>query len=79
VTPVVRFNDLHGNAHAGVRIAPNQRIPTDVSCNYWGSTKGPSGVGPGDGDAIVVEPGAPAPIFLPFARSPVALKPPPTC
>jgi hypothetical protein len=79
VAPVVRFNDLQGNAHAGLRIAPNQRIPTDVSCNYWGSTKGPSGVGPGDGDAILVEPGAPAPTFLPFAPAPIALRPSPAC
>jgi hypothetical protein len=72
VTPVVRYNDLQGNAHAGLRIAPNQTMPTDVSCNYWGSAKGPSGVGPGDGDAIVVESGAPVPNFLPFSKSPVA-------
>jgi hypothetical protein len=57
----VRYNDVQGNAHAGLRIAPNQTIPADVSCNYWGSATGPSGIGPGEGDAIVVEPGAPAP------------------
>jgi hypothetical protein len=79
VTPVVRYNDIRGNAHAGIRIAPNQRVPTDVSCNYWGSTTGPSGIGPGDGDAIVVEDGAPAPRFQPFARSPVAQVSVPAC
>ena len=79
VTPVVRFNDIHGNAHAGLRIAPNQRTKTVVSCNYWGSAKGPSGIGPGDGDAIVVEPGAPAPVFLPFAKAPVAQASRPPC
>ena len=79
VTPVVRYNDVHGNAHAGLRIAPNQTVPADVSCNYWGSATGPSGIGPGQGDAIVVEPGAPAPRFLPFATSPIAQKSSPGC
>jgi hypothetical protein len=72
VTPTVRFNDIHGNAHAGLRVAPNQTIPTDASCNYWGSEQGPSGIGPGSGDAILVEPGAPAPVFRPFATAPIA-------
>jgi tRNA A-37 threonylcarbamoyl transferase component Bud32 len=79
VTPVVRFNDIQGNAQAGLRIAPNQTISTDASCNYWGSAKGPSGIGPGDGDAIVVETGAPQPIFLPFAKSPIARTSSPAC
>jgi hypothetical protein len=79
VAPLVRYNDVQGNAHAGLRIAPNQTIPADVSCNYWGSAKGPSGIGPGEGDAIVVEPGAPAPGFLPFARSPIAQRSSPAC
>ena len=79
VTPVVQFNDIQGNAHAGLRIAPNQTLPTVVRCNYWGSAKGPSGIGPGDGDAIVVEPGAPPPVYLPFAKSPVAQAPSPPC
>jgi hypothetical protein len=72
VTPTVRFNDLQGNAHAGLRTAPNQTIQIDASCNYWGSEAGPSGVGPGDGSAIVVDPGAAAPFFTPFATAPIA-------
>ena len=56
VTPTVRFNDLQGNAQAGLRIAPNQTIQIDGSCNYWGSEAGPSGAGPGDGSAVVVDP-----------------------
>jgi hypothetical protein len=79
VTPVVQFNDIQGNAHAGLRIAPNQTLPTVVRCNYWGSARGPSGIGPGDGDAIVVESGAPTPVFLPFAKAPVAQAPSPRC
>jgi hypothetical protein len=72
VTPTVRFNDIQGNAYAGLRVAPNQTIPIDASCNYWGSEWGPSGIGPGDGDAILVQPGAAMPVFMPFARAPIA-------
>jgi hypothetical protein len=79
VTPVVRFNDIQGNAHAGLRIGPNQTKKAVVACNYWGSANGPSGIGPGDGDAVVVEAGAPAPGFMPFAKAPVAQAPSPRC
>jgi hypothetical protein len=72
VTPTVRFNDIVGNAHAGLGIAPNQTIPIDASCNYWGSESGPSGLGAGTGDAIVVQPGGAAPEFMPFATKPIA-------
>ena len=72
VTPTIRFNDIHGNAHAGLRVAPNQTTPADARCNYWGSEHGPSGAGSGTGDAIVVEPGASAPLFKPFAKVPIA-------
>jgi hypothetical protein len=68
----VRFNDIHGNAHAGLRVAPDQTVPTDASCNYWGSEQGPSGIGQGSGDPILVERGAPAPLFRPFATAPIA-------
>jgi hypothetical protein len=79
VVPTVRFNDIRGNAHAGLGIAPNQTIAIDASCNYWGSERGPSGIGTGDGDAIVVEPGGVPPVFMPFAKSPVAKAPPGRC
>jgi hypothetical protein len=72
ITPIVRFNDLQGNAHAGLRIAPNQTIPIDGSCNYWGSALGPSGAGAGDGSAMVVEVGGAVPLFEPFALTPIA-------
>jgi serine/threonine protein kinase len=71
-TPTVRFNDISGNAHAGVRVGPDQTAPADVSCNYWGSEDGPAGIGRGRGDAILVEEGAPAPVFRPFATAPIA-------
>ena len=79
ITPTVRFNDIQGNAHAGLRVAPDQTMAADVSCNYWGSPEGPSGIGPGVGDAIVVEPGAPAPVFRPFAAAPIAQTTRTTC
>ena len=79
VVPSVRFNDIHGNLRAGLHINDNQTIPIDASCNFWGSERGPSGLGPGDGDAILVEPSAPPPVFLPFAKAPVALMPTPRC
>jgi len=79
VTPTVRFNDIVGNAFAGLRIGANQTAVIDASCNYWGSADGPSGVGSGSGDAVVVEPSSPttgpggaAPLFMPFAASPIA-------
>jgi hypothetical protein len=72
VDPTVRFNDITGNAHAGLRVAPNQTIAIDASCNYWGSQWGPSGAGGGDGGAILVEPGAATPVFMPFATQPIA-------
>ena len=72
VDVTVRFNDIAGNAHAGLRVAPNQTIAIDASCNYWGSQFGPSGIGGGDGDAILVEPGAATPVFMPFATKPIA-------
>lgn len=67
-SPVVRFNDIQGNAHAGLRIAPNIANSTDARCNYWGAESGPSGVGlAGTGDAVVVEAGGARPIVAPFA------------
>jgi len=79
VTPTVRFNDIMGNALAGLRIGANQTVVIDASCNYWGSADGPSGVGPGSGDAVVVEPGSATtgpggamPVFMPFATAPIA-------
>jgi hypothetical protein len=72
VTPTVRFNDLQGNAQAGLRIAPNQTVPIEASCNYWGSESGPSGVGSGSGSAVVVDPGGAVPLFMPFAVAPIA-------
>lgn len=79
VTPTVRFNDIVGNAFAGLRIGANQTAVIDATCNYWGSADGPSGTGTGSGDAVVVEPGSATtgpggatPVFMPFATAPIA-------
>jgi hypothetical protein len=72
VNAVVRFNDVEGNAHAGLRIGPNITAPINASCNWWNSASGPSGVGPGTGDAVLVEAGGAAPGFAPFATAPIA-------
>jgi len=66
-TPVVRFNDITGNAFAGVRVSPDQSLSIDATCNWWGSASGPSGIGPGSGDAAVG-----AVNFAPWATEPVA-------
>lgn len=71
-TPTVRFNDIVGNAHAGLRVGPHQTTPLDARCNWWGSASGPSGAGPGTGDAVVADPGAATPVFMPFATEPIA-------
>jgi WD40 repeat protein len=72
-SPVVRFNDIVGNAQAGLRVGPNQVTPLDARCNWWGAASGPSGPGPAaTGDALVVETGASAPGFAPWATAPIA-------
>jgi len=69
----VRFNDISGNAFAGLRIGSNQTA-VDASCNWWGSADGPSGAGlTGAGDAVVVETGGATPtLLLLFATAPIA-------
>ncbi|HEX9193077.1 MAG TPA: hypothetical protein VF871_04855 [Burkholderiales bacterium] len=76
----VRFNNIEGNAQAGLRVAPNMSsLPIDASCNWWGSASGPSGAGGGSGDAVVVETGATTPTFMPWAIAPIAETDETTC
>ena len=79
VVAQVRFNDIAGNAQAGLRVGSNMTTPVDASCNWWGAASGPSGAGTGTGDAIVVELGAATPRFVPFATAPIAASPATGC
>jgi hypothetical protein len=71
-SPVVRFNDIEGNAHAGLRVAPNITTPIDASCNYWGSATGTTSSAwpPGTGDAVVVEAGGATECQRPLVHAP---------
>lgn len=71
----VRFNDFIDNEYAALRIGPNQPSAIDASCNWWGSSAGPSSVGAAEGrNAIVVQPGGATPAFTPVADAPIAGK-----
>src|SRR3989454_8596076 len=74
VSVTVRFNDIEGNAQAGLRVGPNETAPSlQTSCNWWGSASGPSGAGlSGTGDAVVVEAGGGMAAFTPLATAPIA-------
>jgi hypothetical protein len=71
-TPTVRLNDVRGNAHAGVRITSTITAALNAACNWWGTTDGPSGIGGGSGDALLVDGAAPLPTYTPFATAPIA-------
>jgi len=48
---IANFNNITGNANFGVWSSGPQ---VDAKANWWGDVSGPSGVGPGTGDAISV-------------------------
>jgi hypothetical protein len=75
IAPVVRFNDIEGNAYAGLRVGPNIKSSLDAACNWWGSPDGPQVLtvtGSSVRDALVTEPGAATPSYRPFAKAPIA-------
>ena len=54
-----------------IRAVPDRGVPA-VGHEHDHPPGARTGVGPGDGDAILVQQGAPPPVFLPFAKTPVA-------
>ncbi|HKW47800.1 MAG TPA: hypothetical protein VJN70_10155 [Gemmatimonadaceae bacterium] len=72
INPVIRFNDIEQNEQAGLRIGPNITSVIDATCNWWGASNGPSGLGSGSGNALLTEGGVPTPAFSPFAIAPIA-------
>jgi len=75
----VQFNDIVGNAQAGLRVGPNMTLPIGATCNWWGDVSGPSVAGPGTGDAVVVQAPAATPVFTPWASAPIAETAETTC
>ena len=49
-SPIIRNNDITGTTNYGVYNHSNTTI--DAVNNWWGHASGPSGVGPGSGDAV---------------------------
>jgi len=45
---VINFNNIAGNTYYGI----NTDIAVDAENNWWGTDDGPSGAGPGSGDAV---------------------------
>jgi hypothetical protein len=48
----VTRNYLVGNTTAGVFTDPAAGATTNATCNWWGSSRGPGAVGPGNGDKV---------------------------
>jgi len=48
---VIHFNNIEGNSEYGV-CNDNEDEVVDATDNWWGDASGPSGVGPGTGDAV---------------------------
>jgi hypothetical protein len=47
----INRNSIVGNSEFGVYAETSSEV-TDATCNWWGDASGPSGEGPGSGDAI---------------------------
>jgi hypothetical protein len=46
----VNCNDIYGNTEYGIKNFDS--VEMDAECNWWGDCSGPSGEGPGSGDAV---------------------------
>jgi hypothetical protein len=51
----INSNDISGNTGWGVRNTAAALPEVDAAFNWWGSSSGPSGEGPGTGDAVSVK------------------------
>ncbi len=49
--PIINFNNITGNTNYGVQNITSTVI-VDAKYNWWGDPSGPSGLGPGSGDAV---------------------------
>jgi hypothetical protein len=49
----VHYNNITGNTNYGLKVGTADGIETvNATCNWWGAVDGPSGNGPGSGDAV---------------------------
>jgi len=51
-TVTANFNNISGNTPYGIDNSANTVVAFDATNNWWGAKDGPSGVGPGSGDAV---------------------------
>jgi nitrous oxidase accessory protein NosD len=50
--PKVNYNNIYNNTQYGVCRTYDLTGVLNAECNWWGDSSGPSGVGPGTGDAV---------------------------
>ncbi len=48
----INFNNIYGNTQFGIKAEADNTGTADAENNWWGAKDGPSGVGPGSGDAV---------------------------
>jgi parallel beta-helix repeat protein len=61
-------NNIEGNVHFGVLNATVTHTLIDAAENWWGHSSGPSGAGPGQGDAVSADVR-----FAPWLQTPVSI------
>ena len=69
----VKHNNIQGNIFAGLQVVNNAYSGIlNATNNFWGNASGPSGIGPGTGDAIINGDPDTTILFEPFLTSPIA-------
>jgi hypothetical protein len=48
----VHYNNITGSTNYGLQVDAAVTEIVDATCNWWGAADGPSGAGPGSGDAV---------------------------